>query len=90
MLTDLIQNIVLPLLAISFLLVFIRLIIGPSLPDRVIALDMMSVIIIAFICCYSVIYGNFILIDIATVIALIGFLGTTGFAYYFGRKITDA
>ncbi len=85
---DLTQNIVLPILSVSFVIVFIRLIIGPSLPDRVVAMDMLASIIISIIFSYSIIVNPELqsyFIDVSMVIALIGFLGTVGFSYYFIR-----
>lgn len=92
MIQDLAQNIVLPILAISLFLVFIRLIIGPSLPDRVVALDMIAVIIVSMIFCYSNLVNpdlRSFLIDVSMVIVLLGFLGTVGFSYYFIRREED-
>ncbi len=92
MITDLAQNIVLPILSISFLLVFIRLILGPTLPDRVVAMDMLAFIFIGIIFSYSILVSpelqNFF-IDVSMVIALLGFLGTVAFSYYFIRREED-
>lgn len=75
----------LPVLGLSFLLVFLRLIKGPSIPDRVVALDLITMIIIGFICCYALFADNLVFLDIATVLALIGFLGTVGFSYFLNK-----
>ncbi|MCX7833114.1 MAG: monovalent cation/H+ antiporter complex subunit F [Ignavibacteria bacterium] len=89
MIFNITQNIVLPILSISFLLVFIRLIRGPSLPDRVVAMDMLAVIIIGIIFSYSILVNpelQSFFIDVAMVIALLGFLGTVAFSYYFIKR----
>lgn len=86
MLLDTITYFALPVLGFSFLLVFIRLIMGPSIPDRVVALDLIALIIIGFICCYALFADNLVFLDIATVLALIGFLGTAGFSYFLSRR----
>ncbi|MBN1634175.1 MAG: cation:proton antiporter [Ignavibacteria bacterium] len=86
MLLDTITYFALPVLGFSFLLVFIRLIMGPSIPDRVVALDLIALIIIGFICCYALFADNLVFLDIATVLALIGFLGTAGFSYFLHRR----
>jgi multicomponent Na+:H+ antiporter subunit F len=86
MLIEIITYFSLPVLGLSFLLVFIRLILGPSIPDRVVALDLIAIIIIGFICCYALFADNLVFIDIATILALIGFLGTVGFSYFLNRR----
>lgn len=69
-------------LSISLILAMIRLIIGPSLPDRVVALDLIAYIVIAFIATYAITTGVSDFIDAAIVVALIAFLGTVAFARY--------
>lgn len=66
----------------AFIMVFIRLLRGPSLPDRVIALDLMTVITIAFIGLYSIIIEEAVYLDAAIALALVSFLGTVAFARY--------
>ena len=77
--------ITLPLFAIAFLLAFIRLLRGPSLPDRVVALYLMATIAIGFICAYAVANSQRIFLDVASVMALLAFLATVAFAYYLKR-----
>lgn len=73
---------VLPTLGLALVLTVSRLIRGPSLPDRVIALDLMSSLGIGFIAAYAVLADQAVLLDIASVTALISFLGVIAFAYY--------
>ena len=67
-------------------LAFLRLAVGPSLPDRVVALDMMTVLIVAFCGLYSVFTSEPAFLDVAIVLALIGFLATVAFARYAERR----
>jgi len=69
-------------LSFSLLAGMVRLLIGPSLPDRVVALDLIAYVVIAFIATYSIFTGTSDFIDAAIVVALIAFLGTTAFARY--------
>jgi multicomponent Na+:H+ antiporter subunit F len=78
---------VLPLLALGILLAFLRLLRGPSLPDRVVALDVMSSLAIGFIACYAVGRNQPVYLDVAVVLALLAFLGTVAFAYYLERRV---
>ena len=77
------------LLAAALLLTFVRLARGPSLPDRVIALDLMSMIIAGMIAAYVVWMRQPVLLDAVTVMAVISFFGTVAFARYLERRPTD-
>lgn len=74
--------IVMILLMVSFLLSCIRLLIGPSLPDRVISLDLISSISMGIIITYAFISKKIVYLDIVFLIALIIFLGTVTIAKY--------
>ena len=76
----------LPITSVAFLLAFLRLLRGPTLPDRVVALDLMATIGIGFIAAYAVITNQRVFLDVATVVALLAFLGTVAFAFYIRRK----
>ena len=78
---------VVPLLSVSAILVFARLVKGPSFVDRVIALDLLITIGIGIITTYSMISGDSTFLDIAMIFALIAFLGTVAFAYYLEKKV---
>lgn len=75
-------NITFGLLILAMFLAFIRLVRGPSLPARVVALDMMASLAVGIIGVYSVSSGQPIYLDVAIALALIGFLGTVAFAYF--------
>lgn len=70
------------ILGISLFIALIRLLRGPSLPDRVISLDLIAYITIGMIATYSIFSSKPALLDAATVLALVAFLGTTAFARY--------
>lgn len=82
--------IILPLLGLGLLITFIRVVRGPSLPDRVVAVDLMATFIIAISAVYSISSNQPSYLDAAVVLALITFLGTVAFAYYLHRRGTDA
>jgi len=82
--------IVIYILGLAVLLSLIRLAIGPTAPDRVVAFDSVSSIVISLIVILSLQYGNHVYIDIAVVYALIGFLGTLAISKYLvGEHIGD-
>jgi len=74
------------IITLAFALAFIRLLIGPTLPDRVLALDLMASIAVAGICLYAMLTDRYIVTDAAMVLALILFLGAISFAYYLEKK----
>ncbi len=78
--------IILPILSISAVLVFIRFLLGPSLSDRVVALDLLITIGIGIISIYSIITNQPTFLDIAMILALIAFLGTVAFSYYLEKR----
>jgi multicomponent Na+:H+ antiporter subunit F len=79
--------VVLPLLSIAVTLPVIRLVRGPSLPDRVVALDVMGTIAIAIFATYALVNNQPAFLDAALVVGLVGFIGTIAFAYYTERRI---
>lgn len=75
-------NITYAVLSLGLIFSLIRVMIGPSLPDRVVALDLVAFIVIGFIATYCISSMNFVFLDAAIVLALIAFLGTIAFARY--------
>ena len=71
---------------LSLAIAFIRLAKGPTLADRVVALDMMTVSIIAVCGVVAVATGVFAMLDVALVLALVGFLATVALARYAERR----
>lgn len=63
-----------------------RLARGPSLPDRVVALDMMTVSIVSFCGIAAVWSGDVAFLDVALVLALVGFLATVALARFAERR----
>lgn len=80
------ELVVMPLLALAIILAFVRLARGPSLPDRVVALEFMMAVGMGLIAVYAIITGQLVFIDVAVVLALISFLGTVAFAYYLRQQ----
>lgn len=85
-LTTLLLTGVLPLLVGALLLVLVRLVRGPNVLDRVVALDYMAVVSVGLLGVYAIATGQTAYLDVAMIVALLGFLGTVGFAYYVERS----
>lgn len=71
------------LLALSAVLVLLRLIMGPTGPDRVVAIDALTLLGVAAIALAAMMTRQAVLLDVAVVLALVTFLGTVAFALLF-------
>lgn len=74
--------IALVLLGVALLLSVVRIVIGPTLADRVLALDLMTVIAMGFVGTIAIRTGLMLYLDIAIALALLGFLATVALARY--------
>jgi len=79
---DIATTVALVLLGIGMLAVIVRIIRGPTLADRVLGLDTITVLAIAVIGVFAIRTRQFLYIDIAIALALVGFLSTAAFARY--------
>lgn len=70
------------ILSAAFLATVYRVVIGPTLPDRVIALDMLVGIAIGFLAVIAIRTGFDLYVDIAIALCLVGFLATVAFARF--------
>jgi len=74
--------IALMILGLALLISVVRIVIGPTLGDRVLALDLMTVIAMGFVGTVAIRTGLTLYLDIAIALALLGFLATVAFARY--------
>ena len=72
-------------LGVALLVAVVRLVKGPTLPDRVVAIDLIGVLVVGLIVVSAASTDVRATLDAAMVIALIGFLGTVGYATYVAR-----
>lgn len=72
----------LAVLSLTFLLTVFKVIHGPTLPDRVLALDMLVAVAIGFIAVIGIKTGFTLYLDIAIALGLVGFLATVAFARF--------
>jgi multicomponent Na+:H+ antiporter subunit F len=66
----------------ALFLAFARLVRGPSLPDRILALDLLSTLVVGVVAVHTISSGQTVFLDAAIVLSLIAFLGTVAFARY--------
>ena len=74
--------IVFPLLSVTLVLGFIRLILGPTLPDRIIAFELISITSAGIIVVSAIVTDQAVLVDVASAWAIISFLSVIAFSYY--------
>jgi multicomponent Na+:H+ antiporter subunit F len=73
-------TVALGLLALALILTFVRLLRGPSLSDRVVALDMFSIMAMGLIALRVIATGQALYLEIAIALGLVAFLATVFFA----------
>lgn len=86
------ETMALALLSLSFLLTVLRFVLGPTLPDRIVALDMLVAVAIGFIAVIGIKTGYTLYVDIALALGLVGFLATVALARFLlnqGRSQAD-
>ena len=66
-----------------------RLLAGPTLADRVVALDMVTTLLVVFLVVFKMVSGVGAYIYVAMGLALVGFLGTVAFAHFIERSGGD-
>ncbi|ARF17194.1 Na(+)/H(+) antiporter subunit F1 [Sporosarcina ureae] len=78
------------LFALTILVAVIRIILGPSLPDRVVALDVIGVNLIATIAVVSVILNTKAFLEAILILGILSFIGTIAFSKFIERgKIVE-
>ena len=74
------------LTVLGLVLSFVRLIKGPSLPDRVVSIDLITVLAVALAGLLAITHSEPGFLDIAVALALVAFLATVAFAWYAERS----
>ncbi len=75
----------LTVLGIAAVITLFRLLIGPTVPDRVIAIDLIGVLIVCALVVSAGATADQAYLDVAIVLALISFVGTVAYARYVER-----
>jgi multicomponent Na+:H+ antiporter subunit F len=75
------------IVSVGMVLAFIRVVVGPTLADRVVAMDALATMIIGVLVLIAIITGTALLLDIALAIALVVFLGTIALATTIERGV---
>jgi multicomponent Na+:H+ antiporter subunit F len=79
---DIASGIALAILAAALLLSLVRIVLGPTLGDRILALDLLTLVAMGLVGTIAIRTGSWLFIDIALALALLGFLATVALARY--------
>ena len=72
----------------AIILATIRLLVGPTGPDRAVALDAMTIIAVSLMASVALVAGRSVYLDVALVYALVSFLGVVALARYLERGLS--
>ncbi len=75
------------LFSITIAIAVIRIILGPSMPDRVIGLDMIGVNLIAMIAVISVMMNTKAFLEVILILGILSFIGTIAFSKFIERGV---
>ena len=75
------------LFSITIAIAVIRIVLGPSMPDRVIGLDVMGVNLIATIAVISVMMNTKAFLEVILILGILSFIGTIAFSKYIERGV---
>jgi multicomponent Na+:H+ antiporter subunit F len=79
---EIVTTISLAMLGVAILLVLVRIIRGPTLADRVLGLDVLTLLGVGVLGAFAARTGLFSYVDLAVGLALVGFLSTAALARY--------
>lgn len=74
-------------LTISIMMLVVRVVKGPTTPDRVVALDAIGVLLIAIIAVLSMLLSTYAFLDVIMLLAILAFIGTVAFAKFIERGV---
>ena len=75
------------LFATTIAIAVIRIILGPSMPDRVIALDMIGVNLIASIAVVSIMLKTKAFLEVILILGILSFISTIAFSKFIERGV---
>ena len=78
-------GIALAMVSVALMFCLWRLVCGPTLPDRFLALDTLFINVIAVLILLGILLDSDIYFEVALLIAMFGFVGTVAFAKYLLR-----
>ena len=83
---DLVIRVCMVVLVVAALLVLVRLVRGPSVPDRIVALDTLLQVVVAGIAVTAALTGDGSFLAVLVAVSLLGFLGSVTVARFVERR----
>ncbi len=83
---DLLIRIAAGMMALALLLATVRLLRGPTVPDRVVAFDLLTLHVLGLVCATAILTDQWLFLDAAIILALMTFMATLAFARYVERR----
>ena len=77
------------MISLAIAMSFLRVVRGPTLPDRVVAVDLIGISSVGLMVVGAAVSGERAFLDAAVVVALLGFLGTIAYARYAEKENRD-
>ena len=74
------------LVLVAILMAFLRMVKGPTLVDRVVTVDLITVLAVAVAGLVAIASGHSVVLDVAVATALVAFLATVAFAWFANRR----
>ena len=75
----------LSLFILAIILALYRIVRGPSMPDRVVALDMIGVNLISGVAVFSVVLNNHAFLEVILIVGILAFISTLALARFVER-----
>ncbi|PKM13809.1 MAG: K+/H+ antiporter subunit F [Gammaproteobacteria bacterium HGW-Gammaproteobacteria-5] len=79
-------SLVMAMIGLAMLLNLWRLLRGPTVPDRILALDTLYINTVALVILFGIRMGTSMYFEVALVIAMLGFVGTVALSKYVMRR----
>lgn len=84
--TQIVASVSLPVLLLSVLIAVLRLLIGPRAADRILALDLMSLLVVGIAAAHALLTDDMVYLDVTVVAIMVTFLATIAFSRYIVRR----
>ncbi|KUP05352.1 monovalent cation/H+ antiporter subunit F [Bacillus coahuilensis p1.1.43] len=75
------------IISISMLLLIYRVVKGPSVPDRVVALDALGINLVGVVALISIVFNSFAFLEVILLIGILAFIGTIAFAKFLEKGV---
>lgn len=69
-------------MALAMIPCIYRILLGPTIPDRILGLDAMATVMVVMLGVYSFVHESVFFLDVALVLSIISFLGTVAISKY--------